>query len=273
MKFTQIPASIFQNIQMNAGIFVSTFNPATMEIGTILGATSGGNKFSDTPSYKDLGEDIDNCPKNTKELKKLDSRDIKSSGTFVTVSPTVAKLLAAAADVDSLDSTHVVPRNDLSQSDFDDFWWVGDYSDVNDGSNAGFLAIHMKNVLSTGGFHLQSSDKEKGKFAYEFTSHYSLSAPDTVPYELYIKQGTGLSITLNKSTTSLVAGGATETLTATVLPSGTAVNWVSSDRAVCKVSAAGVLTPVAAGTATITATITSGGATKSATCVVTVTAS
>lgn len=273
MKFTQIPANTFQSIQMNAGIFVDTFNPATMEIGTILGATSGGNKFSDTPSYKDLGEDIDNCPKNTKELKMLESREVKSSGTFVMVTPAIAKMLAAAADIDSLDSTHIVPRNDLKPEDFNDFWWIGDYSDVNDGSNAGFLAIHMKNVLSTGGFQLQSADKDKGKFDYEFTCHYSMSAPETVPYDMYIKQGAGVSISLNKSTTSLVAGGSTETLTATVVPSGSTVNWVSDNRSVCKVSAAGVLTPVAAGTAVITASITSGGTTKSATCTVTVTAS
>lgn len=273
MQFTKIPTNTFQSIQMNAGIFVDTFNPATMEIGNILGATTGGNKFSDTPSFKDLGEDIDNCPKNTMELKMLDSREIKSSGTFVTVSPAMAKMLAAAADIDGLDSTHVVPRNDLSPSDFSDFWWIGDYSDVNDGSNAGYLAIHMKNVLSTGGFQLQSADKDKGKFAYEYTAHYSMSAPDTVPYEMYIKQGAGVSISLNKSTTSLVVGGAGETLTATVVPSGSTVNWVSDNRSVCKVSNAGALTAVAAGTATITASVTVGGTTKSATCVVTVTAS
>lgn len=269
MKFTQIPATTFQNIQLNAGIFVSTFDPSTLEIGTILGATTGGNKFSDTPSYKDFGEDIDNCPKNTKELKKLDSREVKSSGTFVTVSPTVAKLLAAAADIDGEDSTHIVPRNDLSQDDFDDFWWVGDYSDVNDGTNAGFLAIHMMNVLSTGGFQLQSADKDKGKFAYDFTCHYSITDPDTVPYEMYIKQGTGVSISLNKSTTS-IAIGSNETLTATVTPNDATVNWVSSDRAVATVTNAGKVTGVAAGTATITASATKDGATKSATCVVTV---
>ena len=189
MKYTQIPATTFQNIQMNAGIFVKTFVPATGVIGDILGATSGGNKFSDVPSYKDYGEDIDNCPKNTKELKKLESREVKSSGTFVTVDAAGAKRMAAAADIDPEDETHIIPRNDLEQSDFEDFWWIGDYSDVNNGDNAGFMAIHMKNVLSTGGFQLQTADKDKGKFAYEFTCHYSMQNPDTVPYEMYIKQG------------------------------------------------------------------------------------
>ena len=269
MKFTQIPASTFQNIQMNAGILVDNFNPETMEIGNILGATSGGNNFTDTPSYKDFGEDIDNCPKNTKELKRVEDREIKMSGTFATVSASSAKMLIGTADIDDQDSTHVIPRNDLKPEDFNDYWWVGDYSDVNDGSNAGYMAIHIKNALSTGGFQLQSTDKDKGKFAYEFTAHYSILNPDEVPYEMYVKQGAGISISLNKSTTS-IAIGANETLTATVVPSGSTVNWVSSDRSVATVTTGGKVTGVAAGTATITASVTVDGATKSANCVVTV---
>lgn len=189
MKFTQIPVNTFQNIQMNAGILVKTFDPSTLEVGNILGATSGGCNFTDTPTYKDFGEDIDNCPKNTKELKKTDSREVKMSGTFATVDASNAKRLIGTADIDSLDSTHVVPRNDVLPTDFEDFWWVGDYSDVNDGANAGYMAIHVINGLSTSGFQLQSTDKDKGKFAFEFTAHYSIANPNVVPYELYVKQG------------------------------------------------------------------------------------
>lgn len=269
MKFTQIPANTFQNIQMNAGIFVSTFNPATGVIGDILGATSGGNKFADTPSFKDFGEDIDNCPKNTKELKKLDSREVKSSGTFVTVSTTQAKRLIATADIDGSNTMHVVPRNDVKATDFEDFWWIGDYSDVNDGSNAGFLAIHMKNVLSTGGFQLQSTDKDKGKFAYEFTCHYSISAPDTVPYEMYIKQGDALTLMLDKASASVVAGN-TVTITATASPADAVITWTSSDDDVAEV-VAGVVTGVSAGVAVIIATATKSGETQTAICNVIVT--
>ena len=85
MRFTQIPADTFKNIQLNAGILVKDFKPATGVITDIIGATSGGVTFEATPSYTDYGDDIDNCPKNTKELKKLDSWEAKMSGTFVTV--------------------------------------------------------------------------------------------------------------------------------------------------------------------------------------------
>lgn len=190
MKYTQIPSTAFQNIQLNAGILVDSFVPSTAVIGNILGATTGGVQFKDDISYIDFGEDIDNCPKNTMELKKLDSHDVKMSGTFVTLSADTAEVLVAAGDVDSLDESHIIPRNDLLVTDFKDVWWVGDYSDKNTGANAGFVAIHMMNALNTGGFSIQSTDKGKGQFAFEFTGHYSITDQDVVPYEIFVKQGT-----------------------------------------------------------------------------------
>ena len=192
MKFTQIPTNTFKQLQLNAGILTSIFTPATgtVESNNILGATSGGINFTATPSYTDLGDDIDNCPKNMMELKKLDSWEAKISGTFLTVNTAQAKSLLAAADVGGSDTTKVTPRNDVAPTDFDDIWWIGDYSDKNGATNGGYIAIHMMNALSTGGFQIQSGDKAKGQFAFEYTAHYSMDAADTVPFEIYIKAGT-----------------------------------------------------------------------------------
>lgn len=192
MKYTKIPETTFKNIQLNAGVLLSDFNPATatVENESIIGATTGGINFTATPTYTDFGEDIDNCPKNMKELKKLDSWEAKCSGTFVTIDTAVAKSLIGAADIGQSDTTKVTPRNDLAQADFSDIWIVGDYSDKNGDTNGGFVAIHMMNALSTGGFQIKTADKAKGQFAFEYTAHYSMSAQDTVPFELYIKAGT-----------------------------------------------------------------------------------
>ena len=195
MKYTKIPENTFQNIQLNAGVLLSSFTPASATVSgeAIIGATTGGINFTATPTYIDFGEDIDNCPKNMKELKKLDSWELKCSGTFVTVDTSVAKSLIGAADIGTSDTTKVTPRNDLAQSDFNDIWIVGDYSDKNGDTNGGFIAIHMMNALPTGGFQIQTADKEKGQFAFEYTAHYSMSAQGTVPFEVYIKAGTAES--------------------------------------------------------------------------------
>lgn len=187
MKFTQIPANTFKELVLNAGIMVDEFTVNTGVIGNLIGATKGGVNFKATPSFKDFGEDIDNCPKNMKELKKIESWDITMSGTLLTVTAATAKMLVGAADVAT---DKITPRNDLADTDFDDLWWVGDYSDKNGATNGGYVAIHMMNSLSTGGFQIQSTDKEKGEFAFEFTAHFSNAAQDTVPFEVYVHAGT-----------------------------------------------------------------------------------
>lgn len=194
-KFTQIPTDTFKKLQLGAGLLTTEFNPATGELSAsnIIGATSGGVSFEATPSFTDFGEDIDNCPKNTKELKKLDSWEAKMSGSFVTMDTNVATSVIGTAAIASDNPAKVVPRNSVEAQDFKNIWWVGDYSDINeDGSSAGkagFIAIKLINALSTGGFKIQSGDKAKGTFEFEYTGHYSSENIDTVPFELYIKAG------------------------------------------------------------------------------------
>lgn len=187
MRFTKIPDDTFKQIQLNAGMLTTKFNPETGELKgeDIIGATSGGVSFEATPEFSDYGEDIDNCPKNTKELKMLDSIEAKMSGSFVTVSSKMIKLLIGAADIDD---KKIIPRRDLVDEDFGELWWVGDYSDNNTDENGGFIAIHLLNSLSTGGFKIQSGDKDKGKFDFEFTGHFSMAEQDRVPYEVYIAE-------------------------------------------------------------------------------------
>ena len=273
MKYTQIPVNTFKQIQLNAGILADGFNPVTGVIGNLLGATTGGVNLKDTVAYNDFGEDIDNCPKNTKELKKLDSHDVKMSGTFVTVTAEVAKLLAGAADIDGNNSAHVIPRNDILSTDFKDIWWIGDYSDENTGEDAGFVAVHLINALSTGGFQIQSTDKGKGQFAFEFTGHYSMNAQSVVPYEIYVQAGASSStptIELNAHYLAM-ADEATEQLVAQVSPAGTTVTWTSSDTSIATVSG-GLVTAKDVGDCIITASITVDGVDYTDTCTVVVSA-
>lgn len=195
MKYTKIPENAFKELQLNAGVLLNDFDTTdgmTEEeiIAAMIGATSGGVNFTATPTYEDYGADIDNAPTNVKELKKLTGWEIKMSGSFITVTTSSATLMAGAADVDKTDTTKITPRNDVAVTDFKDIWWVGDYSDKNGETNGGFFAIHMLNTLSTGGFQIQSTNKGKGQFAFEFTGHYSITDQDKVPYELFIKAGT-----------------------------------------------------------------------------------
>ena len=181
-KFTKIPQNTFEELQMDAGVVLTNFDPSTPNApkdADIVCATTGGIQVSCVPTYSDLGEDVDNCPNNTKELKHLDGWDCTMSFTSLGTSPASIKLALGAADIGSPDTTKVTPRRDLKQTDFKDIWWVGDRAD------GGMVAVCLKNALSTGGFSLQTTKNGKGQVSVELTGHVSIDAQDTMPMEFY----------------------------------------------------------------------------------------
>lgn len=187
MKYTQVNSDAFEHLQLNAGILVDDFTPATGVIGNILGATTGGITFNSNPAFEDFGADVDNVPANTMDLKRITSYDPAMSGTFVECTEDLAKQLVGAGD---LASGKITPRAQLLSTDFDEVWWIGDYSNVNTGTNAGYIAIHLLNALNTAGFQITSTKDGKGNLAFDFHGHYSLTDMDTVPFEIYVKEGT-----------------------------------------------------------------------------------
>ena len=185
--FTVIPQATFEEMQLDAGVLLTTFNPASPAVtdSAIICATTGGISASCVPTYSDLGEDVDNCPVNTKELKHLDSWLCTLGFTSLGVSPAQIKMALGAADIDGTDTTKIVPRRDLEQTDFSDVWWVGDRAD------GGFVAIQLKNALSTDGFALTTTKAGKGQVAVTLTGHVSINAQDVVPMVFYSAEPTG----------------------------------------------------------------------------------
>lgn len=177
--FTVIPQDTFDGLQLDAGVLLKKFDPAKVAAPAdedIICATTGGINISCVHTYSDLGEDVDNCPVNTKELKHLDGWGCKMSFTALGTSPENIKLALGAATVST---TKVTPNRDLKQADFSDIWWAGDRAD------GGVVAACLKNALSTGGFTLKTTKNGKGQVSVELTGHVSIEAQDTMPMEFY----------------------------------------------------------------------------------------
>lgn len=229
--FTVIPQSTFDELQLDAGIVLKTFDPSQPAVvdANIVCATTGGITASCIPTYSDFGEDVDNCPLNMKELKHLDSWECKLAFTGLGTSPEMIKLSLGAADASGGEYTltsdtsivsgktyytrsgtspnyvytpvtnpsaaslstyyekspdnKVLPRRDLEQEDFTDLWWVGDKA------NGGFVAVKLKNALSTAGFSLKTTKNGKGQLTVELTGHVSISAQTEMPMEFYSIDG------------------------------------------------------------------------------------
>lgn len=180
-KFTVIPQDTFDGLQLDAGVLLYNFdptNPVAPADADIICATTGGITVSCTPSYSDLGSDVDNCPNNMKELKQLDSWDCKITTTSLGTSVESIRLALGAADVNS-STGRIKPRRDLEQTDFSDIWWVGDKA------NGGCVAVQLKNALATSGFSLKTTKNGKGNVSIELTGHVSMNAQTDMPMVFY----------------------------------------------------------------------------------------
>lgn len=180
--YTVIPQSTFEDMQLDAGVLLKTFNPASPAApadADIITATTGGIQVTCQPTFSDLGEDVDNVPVNMKELKHLDSWACSIATTALGTSPALIKMSLGCADIDGTNASKIIPRADLEQTDFSDIWWVGDRAD------GGCVAVQLKNALSTSGFSLQTTKNGKGQTSITIEGHVSINAQKEVPMVFY----------------------------------------------------------------------------------------
>lgn len=192
LTFTQVPKDVQKALQKNAGVLLTTFDPKTVIDDeykktmreNILMATNGGFQFTDSISWKDGADGIDNMPSGTMEMMEVESREVKGSGTGKSVSSdALLRLMATAKKTTDTTDTGLeiyTPTDVVDTSMFKELWYVCDY-----GTEGGFIAIKMMNTLNRDGFSMQTANKDKGDFAFAFQAHYSISDIDTVPYVIY----------------------------------------------------------------------------------------
>lgn len=272
----QIPETTFNSLVTEAGLLLSSFDieAAVTDMSTaftnddIICATTGGITVAATPTYSDMGEDVDNCPVNMLELKHLDSWECSISGTALTVSVEALQRFIGAADVAG---SHVTIRKSLNVSDFSNVWWVGPLAD------GGFAAAKLSNALATDGISLQTNKNGKATTSFTLTGHYSLAAQNTVPLEMWVKSGSGgltPGILFDKHTATIKVGDTVKINVIDLEPDDATVTWTSGTTAKASISggtAAGVtVTGAQAGSSIITGAITVDGVTYNDTCTVVV---
>ena len=181
MTFTKITQDAFNELQLNAGVLLTTFDPthpATPADADIICTTTGGITVNCVPTYSDFGEDVDNCPNNMMEYKHLDGWDCNMG--FSNIKFNQNNIAFALGAADKTGTTQVTPRASLQSADFRDLWWVGDKTD------GGAVAVKLMNALSTGGFALTTTKNGKGTMAMTITGHVSVANQDVVPMDFFV---------------------------------------------------------------------------------------
>ena len=178
---TGLRASTFENLQLNAGMFLANFDYSTATdaatLGALMktereqtsgsaliGATRGGGTFVCTPNTRSI--EADGKREEWKGSSVNDGWTIKLTTTLLEINATNLKRSFGTADVTDTEKKHTIKiRTDIKDADYiDSLVWVGDTS-------KGYVLIAIKNALNTAGATLTWTDKGEGTIPVEFTAH------------------------------------------------------------------------------------------------------
>lgn len=167
----------FQNLQLNAGIFLVGFDHSSISDAAalktaietakedqtkILGVTRGGGSFTVTREIRT--PDVDGMRYPFKGADFVDSVDAYLSGTLLEVVPQNMKLLMGTGEsTTSGKKTTVTMHTAVTDSDYiDHLCWVGDLADGR------LVLIELDNAFNTADFSLTFTDKGEGTMTFEF---------------------------------------------------------------------------------------------------------
>lgn len=178
---TGLRASTFENLQLNAGMFLANFDYSTATdaatLGALLkterektsgsaliGATRGGGTFVCTPNTRSI--EADGKREEWKGSSVNDGWTIKLTTTLLEINADNLKRSFGTADVTDTEKKHTIKiRTGIKDADYiTSLVWVGDTS-------KGYVLIAIKNALNTAGATLTWTDKGEGTIPVEFTAH------------------------------------------------------------------------------------------------------
>ena len=189
---TPLRAETFQNLQLNAGIFLKDFDYTNIAdaaalktaIATAitgdksLGATRGGGNFTATRERRT--PEIDGMRYNFKGSEFIDSADAYLSTTLVETTPENFALALGSGEVTtSGKKTTIKMATAYRNKDYIDLCWVGDLADGR------MVLIHLDNALNTADANFTFTDKGEGTSTVEFHAHQdNVDDYDWAPFEV-----------------------------------------------------------------------------------------
>ena len=281
---TNLTAAGFKKLLLNAGAFVAGFDPSSYTsvselkaaLATALadntknlGMTRGGGTFTVTREMRQV--EADGIRYRFVGDTFVDSADAYLSTTLLcNGDPAVIKNVLGTVTVTNVTGGKKMQlKTRIEEGDYlQDLCWVGDIAD------GGLTVIHLDNAFNTSDFTMTITDKGEVTVPVEFHAFQSdVEDYDYAPFEIIFLDTPGTSVSVTPKLTE-IAVEETVQMYANGTPSGGTTVWASDDTGVATVSAAGLVTGVAAGTVTITGTYTpTGGSAVTGKAVVRVTGS
>lgn len=191
---TPLRSETFENLQLNAGIFIKNLDYSSIADATalktaiasaitagtdILGATRGGGTFVATREIRTPDADGRRYP--VKGEKFVDSVDARLTTTLIEITPdNLVLALGGATATTSGKKTTIKMHTAIQDSDYiNSLTWFGDLADGR------LVAITLENALNTADFSLTFTDKGEGTLPVELHAHQAdFDDYDEAPFEI-----------------------------------------------------------------------------------------
>lgn len=176
---TGLRADTYNNLQLNAGIFLMDFNYSTATdasslatliatakaAGTgLLGATRGGGTFSCTPVLREV--QADGVRSAFKGGTICDGWQVSIRGTLIEIDKENLQTCFGMADkTTSGNITTITVRNDVKTTDYHKLCWIGDTP------GEGLMLIELSNALNRSGVSFSFRDRGEGTLPFQFIAH------------------------------------------------------------------------------------------------------
>lgn len=191
---TPLREETFENLQLNAGIFIKDFDyssitsasalktaiAAAITAGTdLLGATRGGGSFTVTREIRT--PEVDGKRYGYKGDSFVDSCDAQLSTTLIEITPeNLVTALPGASKTTNGAKTTITLNTAIDTDDYlTNICWIGDLADGR------YVLICLKNALNQADLSLTFTDKGEGTLPVEFhAKQASVNDYDKAPFEV-----------------------------------------------------------------------------------------
>ena len=169
-KFTD---NAFETMGLGAGVLLSTFTSVdAIADEHIIGATRGGSTISVPATMRSYN--IDGVRENTMGNQVIDDWRPTFTFTLMTIDKVRTQMALGVADI--TEDGKVIPRHKIKDTDYKDYYWVGERSD---GST---IVMFLGNALSTGGLSWRATHNGEVESSVTLTAHYTRADQDKVPF-------------------------------------------------------------------------------------------
>ena len=193
-----------ESTEYDFGCLVKNFDPETWTNpveGTLSYLTTNQITINHQVTYENLGTDINGIHVNYKELEI--ATGIQASTMSFTALGFSANDIKRYIGAASESGGHITPTLSIDDSNFENITWVGHMI------NGGWVAVVMPYALSTGGLSITANKSQKGTSTVTLTGFRSIDNKTQGEIECYVKAASGITITAQPQSKSVVEGTAT----------------------------------------------------------------